>query len=45
VFDEAGSYQAAFAAFAVLNAAVVAMLLGLRDERVRGASALAAEVG
>lgn len=45
VFDEAGSYQAAFAAFAVLNAAVVAMLLGLRDERVRRASALAAEVG
>jgi MFS family permease len=33
VFDATGSYRSAFMAYAVLNAAVCLMLLGLRDER------------
>jgi MFS family permease len=45
VFDELGSYQIAFAAFALLNLAVVALLFGLRDERAPRLRALAPEVG
>lgn len=43
VFDEVGSYQSAFAVFAVLNLATLGMLFALRDERTRGAAPLAAE--
>ncbi|MBW2314791.1 MAG: MFS transporter [Deltaproteobacteria bacterium] len=34
VFDELGSYQSAFAIFALLNLVTVVMLLAVRDERV-----------
>jgi len=43
VFDELGSYQSAFAVFALLNLVTLGMLFALRDERTRGAARLAAE--